>query len=364
MSKLVENMIMPMLVLSLLGSSGCKKEEPIHPTWITYTSEETGIEDFRTFNICSDPHGNIYAVQSTGVENTYNVFYHKKGTENWTTVEFPFVAHDPYSITDGNHMQSTTDGSVWLLGREEMVRFKDGKVKQTYNLSHLIASGSTVGVSRFATYQDQVWLLHGSYGLYNLNTETGETQHFPQPGYSGINRLLAIDHQGNKWIAKRNYGDNVIALTTDGVWLTANDPDSLVVCPECATWASPAYENFRGMTVDSEGNVFLYDYNYRLFRVSDLTIQGMTLSIGYYFDGMTIDHQDQLWFYKTDRLNPTPQESRLYRYNGGSSPSVVDLTEAFEGNVWPYDLTFDHNNNAWAATNMGIAVYNENGVEF
>jgi hypothetical protein len=364
MNELLRNTIVSALILFLFGLVGCKKDEPVYPTWITYSAEETGIEDFSQFNICSDAQGNIYAVQATEEENMYKVSYHEKGTGSWKTIVFPFTRQDPNYVTDGNYLRTTTDGSVWLLGKEEMVRFIDGTVKQTYDLSHLISSGYTVGVSRFATYENQVWLLHWNYGLYQLDVETGETSLFQDPAYAGANRLLTIDSEGNKWMTKAVDGYNIRGLMTDGSWQTASDPDSLIGCPQCPNWGGHVHETFRSLISDGMGNTFLLSRDYKLYRLRNGVVEAMALSFGFYFDGMTLDRQDQLWFYKTNNFTATPQESKLYRYNGGSSPTVVELTEALTGNVWSYDLTFDHNNNAWVANNMGIAVYNENGVGF
>jgi ligand-binding sensor domain-containing protein len=257
-------------------------------------------------------------------------------------------------------MKTTTDGSVWLLGSEEMVRFKDGKVKQTYDLTALIVSG--MGVRRFATYRNEVWFAHWNYGLLQLNVETGDIMSVPDPAYADRNDLLSIDSDGNKWTTKAVYEYNLRGLMADGSWQTAIDPDSLIGCPQCPNWE--AYESFRNMNSDGLGNTFLFTYDFSLLRLRNGVVEAMALGFGFRFDGMTIDRNNQLWFYKTNHSTSIPQEAGLYRYNGSLAPTVVDLTEAFKGNVWPYDLTFDHNNNAWVATNLGIAVYNENGVEF
>lgn len=355
---------MAVVVLPLLfGLSSCKKEDPLHPVWMTYSAQETGLVDQREFNICSDVSGNVYAVQSTDTEDVFKLSYHSKGTEAWKTIEFSFVPQHYLYVTDENHMKATTDGSVYLLGKEEMLRFKDGEIIQRYTLSHLLAQGSEVGVTRFATYGTEVWLLHWNYGLFQLNTETGATLSFQDPGYSGSNALLSIDNEGNKWITKSNYQHNIIALRSDGTWQTATDPDSLLGCPECAAWGGLTYQDFRAMASDGFGNTYLFTTDYGLFRLKDGIVQYMALGFGFLFDGMTLDHDNRLWFYKT-WYPSTPPESALYIYNGGSAPTIIELTEMLPGNVWPYDLTFDHNNNAWVATNMGITVYNENGVEF
>lgn len=346
------------------GLHSCKKEDSLHPVWITYSAEEIGLVDQREFNICSDVSGNIYAVQATDAEGVFLLSYHERGDEGWQVTEFPFVQQDPMYVTDENHMKSTSDGSVWFMGAQEMLRLKDGAIVQRYPLGHLIGQGSGVGVTRFATYGVEVWLLHWSYGLFQLNTETGETLSFQDPGYGGANTLLSIDSKGNRWIVKQNYPHNVIALASDGSWETVNDPDSLIGCPACPStgYGVPAYDDFRGMVSDAVGNTYLHSTNYQLLRISNGTVQSMALSIGPNYDAMTIDHDNKLWFYKTGLPPYFSGDSRIYRYNGSSSTTVVDLTNAFDGNIWPYDMTFDHNNNAWVATNMGIAVYNENGV--
>lgn len=366
MSNSLRTYLAVLLLLLFFGFNSCKKEDPLHPVWMTYSAEETGLVDQREFNICADVSGNIYALQSTDSADIFKLVYHKKGSDGWQTTELSFVRQDPWYVTDENHMKATTDGSVWLLGKEEMLRLKDGEVSQRYSLNSLIEQGSAVAVSRFATFGTEVWLLHWSNGLFQLNTETGEPLSFHDPGYSGTDILLSIDSEGNRWIVKQNYPHNVIALASDGSWKTVNDPDSLIGCPACPStgYGVPAYDDFRGMVSDAVGNTYLYSIDYQLLRISNGTVQSMALSIGPNYDAMTVDHDDRLWFYKTGLTSYFSGDSRIYRYNGGSSPTVVDLTDTFEGNVWPYDLTFDHNNNTWISTNKGIAVYNENGVEF
>ena len=343
---------------------GCEKDEADYGSLVVFSAEEIGLETFKNYTICSDVNGNIYAVQETDDEDVFNLFYLQKGNDDWSTIAFSFVAQDPYYVTDKNNMKTTTDGSVWLLGHEEIVRFKGGGILQTYPIDHLIVTGSELGVSRFATFGNEVWLLHWNYGLFQLDITTGETVGYQDPGYSGTDMLLAIDNDGNKWITKNNYDHNVIALMADGSWQTASDPDSLIGCPECVMWGGTTHESFRGIETDAIGNTYLQSDIGKLFRLSNGVIQSMAINYMSYTDGFIMDRNDNLWFYRTHSIVTMPKSSILYRYNGGTAEQVIDLTAAFSGNVWPYNLTFDHNNNAWVASNKGIAVYNENGVEF
>ncbi|MBI1289434.1 MAG: hypothetical protein GC178_17845 [Flavobacteriales bacterium] len=350
-------------VFLVVGLHGCRKEAPIYPNWISYSAEQVGLESFREFTICADVSGNVYAVQATDETNTYKLFYLQKGSDGWQVSEFAFVPQDPYYLSDGNHMKSTTDGSVWLLGMEAMVRFKDGQVAQTYPMDQFIAEGVQIGISHFATFGSEVWLVHYSSGLFQLNVETGETFHYTYPGYVGTSVLLSVDNVGNKWITMHDYWNNIVGLMADGSWQRVIDPDSLLGCPDCAAWGGPLYEDFRAMVADGTGNTYLFT-DTQLFRLSNGVVQSLALSIDPYIDGFTVDREDHLWFYRKDWIAVTPPLSILYRYKGGAAEETADLTQVFEGNVWPYDLAFDHNNNAWVATNMGIAAYNENGVEF
>ena len=98
-----------LLLTLLIGSfifQGCKKEESVYGNWITFSAEETGIEEFREYTICADVSGNIYAVQESDVSGIFNLFYHPKESDDWLHTEFPFIVQDPIHLTDENHMKN------------------------------------------------------------------------------------------------------------------------------------------------------------------------------------------------------------------------------------------------------------------
>lgn len=360
MSKRLNILVCCGLTSLVMFFSSCK-EETIYPEHIVYSLENVGLESFESYTICADVNGNGYAIQSTGVENEVVLSYLSSGSSAWTTLTLDFTRQEIGSHTDGNALKTTQDGSVWLLGPEEVLELRNGEVVNRFSISHLL--NSNVGVTRIETYHNEVWLLHYSYGLFKLDRETGETVSFPQPGWSGINTHFTIDPQGNKWITKQNYEHNVITLKNDGTWFTAEDPDSLIGCPECAAWGGQTYEGFIAVDTDNNGDVYLY--NYHLFRVVDGTIRNMALPFNVYYDGFKVDNDNRIWVYRyRDEYSTTLLPvSTLYRYNGGVLESAVELTDYFDGNVWPYDMCFDANNNQWVATNEGVLVYNENGVK-
>jgi hypothetical protein len=356
-------MALGMVAVVLTCMQGCKEDEETLGTWLTYGTEETGIEDFREFTICPDAFGNVYALQYGPSLIDYRMFYRSKEGK-WTEQDVDYIPRDYSNPLDGDRMQTTSDGSVWLLSTESLLRFRFGVLERTYPLT---LSEQEDNYMDFEATDSGIWLVHWQYGLCRLDIGTGVMSGYSDPASSGGYAQLSKDGTGNIWIARYTNNYNIIGLMADGSWQRPHDPDSLLVCMGCPPpeWGfQPYFVRFKEAETDPAGNtLFLENSCQYLFRISNGTVQRMAVPSSMPGNTMRADRMGRTWMLKHGSYSHIGLPY-LWRYDGAIVAETADLTEAISGNIWPYDLAFDRNNNAWIATNKGVVVYNREGIRF
>ena len=178
---------------------------------------------------------------------------------------------------------------------------------------------------------------------------------------------MSQDAEGNVWIARKTKHYNLIGKMADGAWQRPEDPDSLLAEP--ANWPNwnPFYVHFSDAATDEHGNtLFLKDNMPFMYRIKQGRLQRMATTFELGGNNIRNDRAGRLWLFKSfgewsGYWEIFPYLIRIDNYNLAEK---ADLTEALPGNIWPYDLAFDRNGNAWVATNKGVVVYNSAGVRF
>jgi len=356
--------VLALVVITLISTTGCDKEEDTLGTWITYGTEETGIADFREFTICPDAFGNVYALQYDPDAQLFHLFYRPKDGE-WQQQE---IDHESRAYLWGygsqaDFMQATADGSVWLLGSTKLIRLHFGTVHY-----HDVFSPSGWGIPfvNFVARDTEVWLLHSYSGLHRLNVQSGQVVRLTDPSQSqGAYSILTVDMGGSVWVSTHSPDYNLFRLRPDGTWQKVHDPDSLLRCASCPD-PQNSFLQFQGAASDLSGSSYFLGNGNTLFRITDATISQLAFPTDDYYDQKAIkaDPQGRMWFFNRFMLHTNFRTPFFWRYGNGDVAETADLTDALPGNVWPYDLAFDRNNNAWIATNRGVVVYNREGIRF
>lgn len=335
------------LVLALL--SGCSEEE-VHAPWVSHTTDQTGIAEFMRFSICPDGMGNAYAVQvDTAAQSAACFYYSSEGA--WTRSDFAFESRQ-YYVYDGDDLQAAHDGSVWLIGLTEAIRFLGGQIAQR------IALGNSDVVRDFAIHGHEVWMI-STNRLMRLDMATGAISSYVSPNYTGGFLKLTVDSEGNKWMACNSVEYNIYGLSAEGTWVKPEDPDSLLKPWE--SWWGPEPVDFQDATSDLGGNSYFHSSNWaNMHRITNGRLVAEALPLGYRETKLQTDHDGRIWLYVDNTWQGF--EPLIYRVSGGIAAEEFDFSEALPGNIWLYDLAFDRNNTAWVATNKGVVVYNKDGV--
>lgn len=351
------SVLVSVLVSGLL--IGCKKDDAIYAMMETIPVTDMGLEAFNAYYVCADGQGGIYTVQKIEQNGVATIGFHGAAGD-WQTQELEFQS-GIWNYNENLKMKATADGSVWLLGYLELFQFKNGILQRAYSLDQSNIPSPTY-FNQLAVNGNSVWLMNRIHGLYSLNRSTGllVRQEDPTDPNYYYNRMV-IDSDNNIWISKEYHAENLIGLMSDGTWQSVADPDSLLVCTTCNEWLN-TYKQFFLSAVDQQGVTYLSSGS-NLYRIVDRTLE---LMFKPFIQGgtsrMFCDADNQLWMHSAIYPNSININPLVYRYEGNQDPSYFDVSRSFEGNVWIYDSTVDHNNNIWIATNKGVVIYNSEGV--
>lgn len=102
-------------------------------------------------------------------------------------------------------------------------------------------------------WNNQLWSRMGSSQIIRLNGT--ERINLLESGFETVwfAGYYDFDTEGNCWIAS---GNNIVKYTVDGEWEVYNPTNSIL----------PAQQSFNRLTVDANGDVWIYTYNYGIYH--------------------------------------------------------------------------------------------------
>lgn len=353
--KVVTTRVISVLAILAIGMASCEKQdEPC--TWVTFSPSDMGFSS-SVFNgfLATDTSGGIYAIQVNLETDAVEYAYKAKGG-NWVRTEL----FDDWRAL--NHTTSNdVDGTVWLLSEAYLFHMRDGEIIEQYEISNptfTTAYNRFVGVCARA---GRVWLLHGDDGLHELMPETGQLVHYPDTSASEDYIRLAADDFGNVWVSKDNYYNGLMHLTPAGDWEYIDRSDPFFDCSGCIPGYEEDYMYATRMDYGLDNQLYLLRHTTAGFFVTDLyNLQGSSLVkleqelAGY--GRLRTDKMANPWLYGNS-------DGSVTKYENGTL-TTMNIGDAYGTGAYTTDLQWDIDGNLWIANANGVAVYNENGVEF
>lgn len=257
-----------------------------------------------------------------------------------------------YDVSDGGiiwAMLEGSDGVLWLGGEGFGLRGfdpKQGKVIYRYfeegedRQNSLFISSLTHGQQN-----GTIWVA-GNEGLFQLNTLTGDTKHFPLPwrfeaGTDGVKEVI-VDREGDIWVATQQ-GLAVFNPSTHSIKTYLHDPNRPDSLSTNAIWS--VFQDSKGQIwigTDKEGvHKYLPETDsFAHFPSSEIDRYAFPPSS---VDSIYEDADGSLWFgmrkYGIRRITEHLEKFRAIRYNDNNANSlsfdnVLDLLEDRNGDIW------------------------------
>lgn len=344
-----------LLVLPLCGLLGCKKncEAPI---WVTISPSEMGFSspDLSGF-MAVDTSDGIYVLQWNTVTEIMEYAYKPKGG-NWSRHEL---------LNYWNALNYTTasddDGTVWLLCEAYLYHMKDGEILTQYTVTNPSSTYQYNSFRGVSTGGGRVWLLNTYSGLYELIPESGNLIHYPDTSEQGDYYRLAADDLGNVWVAKKSYYNALMHLDLNRDWVYVDRSDPFFDCPSCYPNNENYYVFAMRLEYTPDNRLYLLTRNtgesfpYMIWTMENDSLVALTGNIGAY-GRLRSDPYGDVWVYGRS-------DGELGRYENGDV-TTINIGDVYGTGVYTTDVQFDSHHNMWVANYNGIAVYNENGVEY
>ncbi|MBI1804373.1 MAG: hypothetical protein HY033_04680 [Ignavibacteriae bacterium] len=355
-----------LVVICMLGLSGCKNEPPSQPPpdekWHTFTTANSPISDDHIYNISVGLDGKVWFATRNGAlyyDRTYwGAIHDSLRTINYTT----FGADTSYIVYSIAHAK---DRAIWFA----------------------LAGG---GIVRYAPSSDRsVWKRFTSsngafdYPLSLAADRSAESQYGEiwVTAASGVNQFVQSTNEGGVWHQYRK-GDDISTLPTNQVWVVAIKPDDNTVWFGTQTGGPAMTEYSVGGSLNWNAYPFPTSLDSKINSIAfDLS---NTIWLGKDNGAATYNRTDGSWkeysHQSTDgnlpggRVNAVLTNYLKLRWFGTDSGLVrlsdtvwTRFTKAAPANL-PSDtvtaLQYDTRNNLWIGTPNGITVYNEDGIRF
>lgn len=344
----------------LLLFSGCKKGCEDKAVWQKVHEIESPFSSNILWNICVAPNDNVYISYTDGDNGgSYGYIYYDKEKWSYHVVENEFMGSAPdWELTD--------DGSVWMTGFNKLYHLNSGSIIDSFEVSGYDTTNSFNRFSQIEIINNEIWLLHRTWGLYKFESSGSVLIHYPNGLSVSDYTRLETDIYSNKWVSTNYHPNRILKFTTNSEWINLdNDNPLLEQCSGCIP--EPQYYYLSNLAINPFGKInFLGSSgngaSTHLFNLENDII--MEDANGQFdppsnFGSCRFDKQGNLWLWRTSGI----QEAYLARFDNGSLHTIDASDADVSGNVVLYALDFDSKNNLWLVTNKGILVYNETDVD-